>query len=347
MRHLRVPSRETAAWLTKLSNLGWLEQGYSIVNLNTHRGIPLSALAPNKIEGLEQIEIERENPRPKHWLELIPLDIRQTFEDFWPMSHDELGDILILKIPEEINHLEQMVADAILTLNPSIRLVCADEGVKGEYRVRDLRPIKSRNDDFSTRTRVRENGKQFWIDPAKAYYSPRLATERLNTLVQARELRSRLGRPIRVIDPYAGIGPALPILFEDGLVEWAHASDINPEAVKLLKENLPEVESAIYNALELPSDLHGKADLLLINLPHSSIDHLEQLLPLLAKGEEVMVRGWAIMANEEVKNTQKRIVEIFNQCEVLEIELKKTRSYSPSDAFCVFQISCIIPKVKD
>ncbi len=347
MRHLRVPSRETAAWLERLNDLGWLEESYSVVNLDTHRGIPLSTTAPEIIEKLEQVIIERENPKPKHWLELIPIEIRDEFQEYWPMSHDELGDLLILKIPEEISHLEQTIADAILAHNHTIRLVCADEGVKGEFRVRKLRPIKSRDGNYSTKTKVRENGQQLWIDPAKAFYSPRLATERLNTLEQARGLHLRLGRPIRVIDPYAGVGPAIPILLQDEIVEWVYASDLNPEAVKLLRKNLPEIDTAVHNALELPLSLHGKADLLLVNLPHSSIDHLKHLLPLLSQGEEVMIRGWAIVANEELEKTQNQISEVFWQCNILELEFNKTRSYSPSDAFCVFQIRCIVPKVKD
>jgi len=344
---LRVPSRDTASWLEKLATKGWLAEGIGVLNLDEFRAIPLKENAPFDIEGMEQIEAERKPPRPKHWLDHIEDELREKYREYWPMSHDELGDIIILKIPKEVSKFENIIAEAILEHHQSTRLVCADEGVKGQFRVRDLRPIGSRDGNTSTKTRVKENGYQLWIDPAKAYYSPRLATERLKTLEQIKRLQERLGRPLNLIDPYAGVGPALPILLNEGLIDWAHASDLNPEAVKLLKENLPSVNTGVFDALDLPTSLNGLADVLLVNLPHSSIEHLQYLTPLLSRGEEVLVRGWAIVGNNAIESSRKLISEIFSFSEIIALDFVKTRSYSPSDAYCSFQVSCIIADVKD
>ena len=52
----------------------------------------------------------------------------------------------------------------------------------------------------------KEHGNEFLTDPGLVYYSPRLATERLETVEVAKQLSEKLGRKISVCDPYAGVG---------------------------------------------------------------------------------------------------------------------------------------------
>ena len=83
-----------------------------------------------------------------------------------------------------------------------------------------------------------ESGKSILCDPSRAYFSTKLQSERLETLALAKELRSLLGRPIRVCDPFCGVGPALAALFsEPGLGGDVLAADRNPDAVEILLDN--------------------------------------------------------------------------------------------------------------
>ena len=48
-------------------------------------------------------------------------------------------------------------------------------------------------------------------------------------------------------------------------------------------------------------ELIGTADVLLVNLPHESIDHLPDILPLLS-GYESLVCGWSIQENKPISS---------------------------------------------
>ena len=191
MRHLIVPSRETSLWRDKLSANGWLSKGYGIHNLDNYRGIPLNETAPETIEGLEVRELEPISSGPQHWTNRLDNELFQQYRDYWPMSHDQIGDVIIVKIPEQIIQFSKDIGKAMLEQHSSVRIVCADNGVKGKFRVRELTTLATR-DNESTKTKVREHGNEFWIDPSLVCYSPRLATERLDNLETVKQLSKNL-----------------------------------------------------------------------------------------------------------------------------------------------------------
>ena len=135
MRHLRVPSRETSAWRDKLSSNDWLSEGHGIHNLGDFRGIPLNENAPDFFEGFDIVEMEAISSGPKHWTERLNPDLFSSYREFWPMSHDQIGDVVIVKIPKEISQYQSEIASAMLNQNPSARIICADNGVKGKFRL--------------------------------------------------------------------------------------------------------------------------------------------------------------------------------------------------------------------
>jgi len=335
MRHLSVPSKETAIWREKLASKGWLAEGCGIHQLGGMRGIPLSDNAPSTIDDFEIIELEALNHGSKHWIEQLPSELYEQYKEEWPMSHDRIGDIIILKIPKTIEQFSETIAQAILSQHSSARVVCADYGVKGEFRVRKLKPIISRDGDLSTLTNVSEYGNRFTVDPGTAYYSPRLATERRGNLHVARNLKKTLGRPLVVCDPYAGAGPGIiSLLREPNLVSKIIASDINPEAIKLLEMNLPEsawVEC--FDARKLYLMHKQVVDLLLVNLPHDSLTHLPDLLPLMANNHPVAIRCWAILPDDKLDEIELQIRKILEKAEIHSLNLSPTRSYSPTESY--------------
>mgnify|MGYP001576418708 CR=1 FL=1 len=339
MRHLSVPRTDTSLWIEFLSKRDWLAASVAIQNLGDRRGIPLNQSAPNTIEGLPIVDLEPKLPEPKHWTDRLSVELFDQYSDFWPTANDQLGDLVILKIPEEVKDFKQEIADAILTHSERTRIVCEDKGVKGEFRVRDLRIMASRDGTKSTRTQVKEHSKKLWIDPAKAYYSPRLGTERLNTFEEGVNLAKRLSRKIVICDPYAGVGPNLSLFDGEDFVKLIIASDLNPDAVELLKLNLSG-NSLIScdDAKELAKIHPEKADLLLVNLPHDSIDHLPSLLGLLGRGHEVMIRGWAIINKDMFLETEAKIKSIIKEENLIKLDITPIKSYSPQDEVIRFQI---------
>jgi tRNA G37 N-methylase Trm5 len=280
--------------------------------------------------------------------------------------------MMIVKLDDEVADYSQQIATAKLQSHPHIRLVLSDRGVLGELRIRNLTPIGARRDDeiilenipddiTSTRVMVRESGRSILCDPSRAYFSTKLQSERLETLAFAKELRSLLGRPLRVCDPFCGVGPALATLLgEPGLVSEALASDLNPDAVEMLFDNLrrwdrrnypsdptplsqihPDRLVGVADATSLPSkpQISGNWDLLLVNLPHRTIELLPSLVPLLDLRSPSLIRGRAIVAESEIDVANVAIRSALpNRLEgAPEPVLRIKRDYSSTLRLCSFE----------
>jgi tRNA G37 N-methylase Trm5 len=341
MRHLRVPRRETSLWRDKLASNGWLAEGHGIHKLEEYTGIPLSENAPSQIDELDIVELEPLISGPKHWTERIKEEMPAALRNLLPMSHDQIGDVIIVKIPDELKPYSKTIGEAMIAHRPSARIACADNGVKGDFRVRDLTVLATKETN-STRTRVREHGNVFWTDPGLVYYSPRLANERLGNLECARTLSEKLGRKISVCDPYAGVGPALiPLTKLPGIVDEIYGCDLNPHAAELLELNLPEQNTRCADALTLSTELPECCDLLLVNLPHDCIQHIPYLLGLLKKGHEVVIRGWAIIPSDSLEDAEAEIRNHLVESEVISLEIESKKSYASNIAYVGIEVHLI------
>ena len=69
------------------------------------------------------------------------LNLDKKIRDIAPRSFDIFGDIAILRLPSDSEVYEQQIAEALLLSHKNIKTVCADLGVHGEFRIRDLRVI--------------------------------------------------------------------------------------------------------------------------------------------------------------------------------------------------------------
>ena len=174
---------------------------------------------------------------------------------------------MIVRIDEKILQFSSQIAQAKLEAHPKLRLVMSDGGVLGELRIRELRIIGVREGNklilqnipknlHNTKVIVKESGREILCDPSKAYFSTKLQTERQETLFFAKKLHDLLGRKINVCDPFCGVGPALAsLLSENNLVGNLLASDLNPDAIEILFENLTKWDKKSYNSLSNRPDL--------------------------------------------------------------------------------------------
>ncbi len=346
------------------------------------RLIPLDFGAPLSLpNGLADFDVVEHEGKPDEradsdwWGYLRGLLGEGTVErhgEAWPSSHEFFGDMMIVRLDDEVADFSQQIATAKLQSHPHIRLVLSDRGVLGEFRIRDLTPIGARRGDeiiledipddiVSTKVMVRESGRSILCDPTRAYFSTKLQSERLETLALAKELHSLLGRPLRVCDPFCGVGPALATLLgEPGLVGEALASDLNPDAVEMLFDNLrrwdrrdypntpaplswvhPDRLVGVADATTLPShpQASGNWDLLLVNLPHRTIELLPSLVPLLGSRSPSLVRGRVIVAESEIGAANAAILSALPlRLEgAPEPELRIKRDYSSTLRLCSFE----------
>ena len=258
-----------------------------------------------------------------------------------------------MKLEEEVRPHASVMAKAMMEQMPSVRIVCADEGVHGDFRVRDLRPIASRDGSQHTITAVREHEFTIHVDPGEVYYSARLSKQRLNTYESLQCFRERLDSPLVIADPYAGAGPAFPLLLKhEGLVSGYLAGDLNPKAVDLLIKNLDnwtrKSPTAFSPSTVVCKDartwkedegLRGKANVVLVNLPHDSFEHLPDLFPLFIDSELGLLRGWAII---ERTSLDERVAQLEGMVEAAggtpsETFVSEVKGFSTTRCFVVFQ----------
>lgn len=315
-----------------------------------------------------------------NWLTLLSSEIGEGIieekGEAWPSNHEFIGDLMIVRIDEEVSEYTGSIARAKLGAHPHIRLLLADDGVEGEFRIRQLRPIGARLSDrilagptlefappelLTTEVAVKESGRVIRCDPVRAYFSTKLQTERLETLALAKELREELGRPLRVADPFCGVGPALATLLgEPKLVSDILATDLNPNAIELLMTNLSKWDRRPYpeGAIELQQvhenrlvgladaltlsenqEIAGKWDLVLVNLPHRTIEFLPSIIPLLDRSSPSMIRGRVIVEESEIEQANQTIRAMLPNLmpDKPQPSLKIKRDYSSSLRLCSFE----------
>ena len=346
MRHLRVPNRDVEMILGLLREREWLASDMRVFSHDNaeFRLLPIDPASPIALPApFDKYETEVHEGSPdnridsdwwNHLTNLLGPEVISSHGESWPSSHEFISDMMIVRIDGGLEVFSAQIAEAKLLSHPHIRLILNDEGVQGELRIRKLTPIGARVDGkivteaipdsvSSTRVLVRESGKSIACDPSKAYFSTKLQSERLETLALARELREVLGRPLRVCDPFCGVGPSLAILLsEPGLVGDVLASDLNPNAVELLMDNLRRWDDRRYPAEPAPisrifddriigvadamqlrtnPEFVGVWDLLIVNLPHRTLDILHSLVPLLNRETPSVVRGRVITSENEIE----------------------------------------------
>ncbi len=227
---------ETA--LSVLNELDLVDRRFKVGRSKSKLRIPL-ARRPNVLE-LELIEtrigkfstaedeFEPHSEKPgslEAALSLLPPEARASL----PRAFDIIGDLAIVELTPETTPYQSLIAGALIAVHKNIKAVYSKAGpVSGEERVR---PLKHLAGETRTTTIHKEFGCSFKVDIAKAFYSPRLSGEhkRVADLVEPEE---------HVIDMFAGVGP-FPILIAKRLSNvTVDAIDLNPEASKLLEENL-------------------------------------------------------------------------------------------------------------
>lgn len=144
--------------------------------------------------------------------------------------------------------------------------------VEGIYRLRDFEVIAGVK---KTVTVHRENGCSYYVDIAKAYFSPRLSNEHNRVASQVEEGET-------VIDLFAGVGSfsILTAKIHEGV--RIYAVDVNPDAIALLKKNIAvnRVEARVVPILGearwiVGEKLMGVADRVIMNLPETAIEYVD------------------------------------------------------------------------
>lgn len=264
----------------RLREGGWLRRDLKVRRTATAVAFPVAAdpgreAAPGGVEEAD-FEPTREGA-PTTYRELLhlpPEEMRRL-----PRSFDVVGDIVLVRLPSELEPRATEVGEALLEFVPAARVVGLDRGVRGPERRRALERIAGAG---SWRTRHRENGLEIEVDLERAYFSPRLAGEHAR-------VAARVRRGERVLDLCCGVGPFTLAIARDARASGVVAVDMNPEAIALLEGNLKRLGlggrvRTVTDRLEAFLPDAPTADRAILNLPHEGIKYLPQVAGALGRG---------------------------------------------------------------
>jgi tRNA (guanine37-N1)-methyltransferase len=198
-------------------------------------------------------------------------------------AFDHIGDIVIIKIPDDLMPKKELIADAILANVKTAKAVFAQVSpVRGDFRVRDLEFIAGEN---RTTTEYKEHACRFKVDVARTYFSPRLSTERLR-------IANMVGDKETIVNMFAGVGTYSVVIAKANKTCRVYSIDSNASASELDKINakLNKVQDRVVSicgdAAEVIKDrLAGQADRVLMPLPERAKEFVgSAVLALKEKG---------------------------------------------------------------
>jgi tRNA (guanine37-N1)-methyltransferase len=198
-------------------------------------------------------------------------------------AFDQIGDIVIIKIPDELMPKKKLIADAILVNVKTAKAVFAQlSAVKGDFRVRDLEFIAGEN---RTVTEYKEHACRFKVDVARAYFSPRLSTERLR-------IAEMVNNDETIVNMFAGVGTYSVVIARMNKTCRVYSIDSNSAASELDKINakLNKVQDRVFSicgdaAEVIKAKLAGQANRVLMPLPERAKEFVDSaVLALKEKG---------------------------------------------------------------
>lgn len=190
-------------------------------------------------------------------------------------AFDQIGNIIIIRMPDSLVSKKKAIGKILLQRIKTAKSVFYQSSpVEGDFRTRNLELIAGED---NTETEYKEYGCRFKVDVRKAFFSPRLSTERnrIADLVADGEI---------IINMFGGIG-MFSIIAAKKKKCTVYNIDINPDAIELCNQNIMlnklkgKVESITGDATKIIEEgLLGKGDRILMLLPERSDEFLDSAI---------------------------------------------------------------------
>ncbi len=319
---LKVNLKEIENILKFLKESDLLIQKLKIIKNDCYAFIPVNE-CPQGYE-CEYMEFQ-EIKKIRNYYDL--LSIPENLKNILPRSYDRIGDIILLKLNDDLNPYKNDIGEALLKFHKSCKTVAMDKGVKGEFRIRDLEVIAG----DGLETIHMENGVKIYVDLSKAYFSPRLGGERLRVFKKINDNEI-------ILDMFAGVGP-FSLLIAKFKKVVVYSIDKNSDAIELLKRSM-EINH-LNNIVPIAGDVRdvvpklGNFDRIIMNFPTKSLDYID-----LAFGS--IKRNGFIHLYTLQENIEKTIDEIILKNKSIRIdEYGIVHGYSPKENIYYIDIQVV------
>ena len=239
-------------------------------------------------------------------------------------AFDQIGDIIIVRIPDSLIPKKKIIGKALLEQVKTANSVFYQSSpVEGDFRTRNLELIIG---DNKTETEYKENVCLFIVDVEKAFFSPRLSTERerISNLVNDGDI---------IVNMFGGVG-MFSLLAAKKKSCTVYNIDINPIASKLCEENI-KINKLKGKVISLNGDstaiiedkLQEKADRVLMLLPERSDEFLDVAISSLKKNG--VVHYYSHIHAEKKQDAAKLSEEHFLSVNKIQAKITSSRVVRP------------------
>ena len=257
VRCVRVPKREGEQVRSALFESGQLDLSARIRAEGDCLLIPVLCDSYMDYEVVDA-EMQVQEQRPTDYRDVA--DVADNLREHLPSSFDVVGDVAMIKLPDELKPYATQIGEALLKVNRSIRVVFEDHGVKGEFRIR------------------------LYTDPSRVYFNPRLSSERAR-------IAGLVNDGETVIDMFGGVAPFGTVMCRLACPKAVYSIDLNPDAEHFARMNAER--NHIANLYPMTGDssvlVYGlpMADRIIMNLPQIADRFLPIALDRLEHGGTV------------------------------------------------------------
>lgn len=216
-------------------------------------------------------------------------------------AFDSVGTIAILEIDTELRHVEKVIGETLLAINPQLNTVLRKDGEhQGEFRTQPMKLLAG----VDTRVaELVENGVKMRVNVETVYFSPRLSNERMRIAQQVKS-----GEDVLIL--FSGAAPQGVIIGKHSPANHIDCVEINPEGHKYALENI--ALNKLTNVTAICGDAHTvvpdkKYDRITMNLPKTAFEFLDDALSH-AK-ESCVLHYYDFLHDEEFDIAKKRVSE--------------------------------------
>ena len=227
-----------------------------------------------------------ETPKERFLNKIINKVLKHPSASSLSKGLDIVGDIVILKLPEDLLSIASKIAEAVLNEAPYIKVVLNQTTpVSGEYRTRELEWLAG--EKRTTTTHI-EYGCRYKVDLKTAYFSPRLSYERMRITKIVRQEFEKKKKLDVITNLFAGVGCFSILIAKNSPTGYIYSIDINPDAIKMMEKNIL-LNRVVDRVIPIFGDardvvnlkLKGKSDRVLMPLPERAIEFLDTALTAL------------------------------------------------------------------
>ena len=332
---LKVPHNKAEPLRQSLQKKDLLDTHLKIKKDTTHIYLPLTKKITHPNFPTIQTDFESYQKKPKDYKELLTT-IPTQLQSLLPTSYDIVGELLLIKIPEELGAYKNEIGKALLAAHQNITSIYHIQAIQGEFRTRTLELLAGKPQTTTTHS---EYNLSFTLDPSAVYFNPRLASERhhIANLVKSGET---------IIDLFTGIAPFPIHIAKTQPTTTIIALDKNPEAINYAQHNIKANKTDKHITLHV-CDAHDapqifkttKADRIIMNLPFHSTEFLNEAFQLSKK--DVIIHLYSMVQEEhleEIKENIKTITE-KNNYTITDICIRNIKTYSPHEFYTCFDIT--------